>query len=94
MYKVNIADTDLFDDLEVAYYEYNSYFNIINTIKNQGYDENYWDVWFQYMEVLVEYETLKERLRVEIIVPVVGEIFDRWEVNFEEGVVYIYTLED
>jgi hypothetical protein len=90
MLKIKIKNSTLLNDLEVSHYEYNSYISILNEIRTRGYDEKYWDFWSQYMEAFAEYETLKEHLRVEIIIPIVGNNYNgNWEVNFETGEILI-----
>lgn len=90
MLKIKIKNSTLLNDLEVSHYQYNNYINLLNEIRTRGYDEKYWDFWTQYMAVFTEYETLKEHLRVEIIVPVVGDNYNgNWRVDFENGEILI-----
>lgn len=91
MFKISMKDVELFTNLEITHYEFNSYLNILTDIRNsKGYNEEYWNTWNDYIKVLVEYETLKEQLRIQFVVPIVGEDYNgSWEANFEEGVVYI-----
>ena len=88
---IQIDNKDLVADLEVSYYEYNSYVNMLKEAKNNGYNSEYWSLWEQYMEVCSEYETLKEHIRAEYVVPAVGENYPgTWEVNFDNQEIYIY----
>ena len=91
MLKAKIENSDLLTRLEIAHYEFNSYLDILNDIKSRGYDDEYWNMWKQYMSVLTEYETIKEELRVTIIVPIVGENYPGvWEAKFDTQEIYIY----
>ena len=92
MFKIQMKDVELFTNLEVVHYEFNSYLNILHDLKiNSGYNEEYWDTWKEYIRILGEYETLKEKLRIQFIVPIVGEGYDgNWEANFDENMIYIY----
>lgn len=93
MFQIDISKIKLFSDLEVCYYEYCAYTDILRGARSNGYNEEYWNLWSQYMEVLGEYETLKEHLRVEVIVPLMGENTPcNWEVKFEEGLLYITEI--
>lgn len=93
MFKIAMKDAELFAELEIAHYEFNSYANILNDMKNSdnGYNDEYWSTWKEYIKVLGEYETLKEKLRIQFVVPIVGEGYDgNWEANFDENMIYIY----
>ena len=88
---IRVDDNDFIDELEVSHYEFNSYTNMLDYSKENGYNDEYWDIWQQYMEVYVEYTTLKEKLRVNYIVPAVGENYPGWwEINFERKEIYIH----
>ena len=90
MIKAKIENSDLLTNLEIAHYEFNSYVDILNEVKTHGYNEEYWNIWNQYMQIYVEYETLKEELRTQIIVPIVGDNYPGgWEVNFDTQEIYI-----
>lgn len=92
---IKCEQSELLADLEVSYYEYLSYQNMINSLrKNNQYDENYWDMWSQYMEVTAEYETLKEHLNAEIIIPITDKKSCNWNVNFETNEIYIEFTDD
>ena len=86
-----MKDVELFTNLEVVHYEFNSYLNILHDLKiNSGYNEEYWDTWKEYIRILGEYETLKEQLRIDFIIPIVGDDFNgNWEANFDTGEVII-----
>lgn len=86
-----MKDVELFTNLEVVHYEFNSYLNILHDLKiNSGYNEEYWNTWKEYIRVLGEYETLKEQLRIDFIIPIVGDDFNgNWEANFDTGEVII-----
>lgn len=85
-----LSENDLFTNLEVVHYEYESYLNILEDLKKKGYNDEYWTTWKDYIRVLGEYETLKEQLRVTFVIPLVGDGFDgNWEANFETGEIYI-----
>lgn len=93
MFKISMENVELFTQLEITHYEFNSYIDILADMRNNNtnYNENYWRIWKEYINILGEYETLKEKLRVEFIVPIVGEGYGgNWEANFDEGIVYIY----
>ncbi len=91
MFKIQMKDVELFTNLEVVHYEFNSYLNILHDLKiNSGYNEEYWDTWKEYIRILGEYETLKEQLRIDFIIPIVGDDFNgNWEANFDTGEVII-----
>ena len=91
MFKIEMKDVELFTNLEVVHYEFNSYLNILHDLKiNSGYNEEYWDTWKEYIRILGEYETLKEQLRIDFIIPIVGDDFDgNWEANFDTGEIVI-----
>ena len=91
MFKIQMKDVELFTNLEVVHYEFNSYLNILHDLKiNSGYNEEYWDTWKEYIRILGEYETLKEQLRIDFIIPIVGDDFNgHWEANFDTGEVII-----
>ena len=91
MFKIQMKDVELFTNLEVVHYEFNSYLNILHDLKiNSGYNEEYWDTWKEYIRILGEYETLKEQLRIDFIIPIVGDDFDgNWEANFDTGEIVI-----
>ncbi len=81
---IQIDNKDLVADLEVSHYEYNSYLNMLQEAKSNGYNSEYWSLWGQYMEVCSEYETLKEHIRAEYVVPAVGENYPGWwEIDFD-----------
>ena len=88
----DVKNNELLADLEVSHYEQASYQNILNGIvKNHGYNEEYWKIWEQYMSVRSEYDTLKEHIRVEYIIPAVGEDHPGWwEIDFNNGIITIY----
>ena len=87
MFKIQMKDVELFTNLEVVHYEFNSYLNILHDLKiNSGYNEEYWDTWKEYIRILGEYETLKEQLRIDFIIPIVGDDFNgNWEAKFDTG---------
>ena len=89
---IEIKDDELLADLEVNHYECLSYENILSeTARSYGYNESYWEIWKQYMEVFVSYYTLKEHFRTNYIIPAVGENYPGWwEVNFENKTITIH----
>ena len=88
---VQVDNENLVKNLEVSHYEYVSYNNMLESAKVNGYNQEYWDLWSQYMEVCSEYETLKEHIRVEFIVPAVGEDYPGWwEIDFENKIITIH----
>ena len=92
MITVKITNNNLLADLEASHYEYTSYMDILNSAKINGYTQEYWSLWEQFMEVQSEYETFKEHLRVEFVVPAVGDNYNGiWEVDFDQGVVFIIS---
>lgn len=88
---VKIDNEDLITNLEASYYEHNSYLDMLKYIKENGYNNEYWDIWEQYMEVRSEYDTLKEHIRVEYVIPAVGDNYPGWwEIDFDKRQLFIY----
>lgn len=89
---VKITDLNLLTDLKTSFCEHNSYLNILDCErKTNGYSEEYWKLWSQFMEVMSEYNTFKEKLRIAFIVPAVGENYPGWwEIDFQNKTVIIH----
>ena len=88
---IKIIDENLVIDLETSHHEYNSYLNMLENSKINGYDEEYWSLWKQFMEVRAEYDTLKEHIRVDYVIPAVGENYPGWwEIDFNKNEIIIH----
>lgn len=95
MLKFSMTDNEIFMKLEIAHYEYESYSQIIEELDFQGkHDDNYWSIWFQYITALGVYETYQKLLTVNFIYPKVGLEFDRWEANYDNCELTIYTFDE
>ena len=87
-----IADKNFITNLKISCDEYNNYLNMLKQIKKNGYNNEYWLLWKQFMDVCSEFNTLKEQLRVNYVVPIVGENHPgEWTVDFKTGDVFIHN---
>lgn len=92
MLKLSLKDNEIFTNLEIIHYEYESYVQILEYMEaNNQYDEEFWTLWKKYMELYAIYETLKKSIHINIVLPVTGNNFHgHWEINFDEEEITIF----
>ena len=76
-------DKELCEEFELAQRKYQIYNDMLFFVKQNGYNDQYWELWQQLMEVQASCNTLHEFIRVKYIVPLFEETQVNWVVNFQ-----------
>ena len=75
-------DKELCEQINIEYYKYSTYIHMLEFAKKNGYGDQYWELWNQFMEVQVSCNTLDEIIRIKYIVPYFNEERKHWKINF------------
>ena len=58
-------DKELCEQIDIEYYKYSTYIRMLEFAKKNGYEDQYWELWNQFMEVQVSCNTLDEIIRIK-----------------------------